>query len=311
MKGGFGRPSFFCFSIGTALGCAGIEGLTPVSYILWLASYPKSGNTWLRAFLANYLADARQPTHINALRDFAYGDMRVEYYEKISQKKGADLTGPEINKLRPRVHRMIAASQPGLVFVKTHSALTQIDDIPTITPEATFGAIYVVRNPMDVAVSFAHHNGLSIDDAVQSLCLDNLYIPAASHRIPQILTSWGNHVRTWKRAPGLNLKVVRYEDLAESPNKSFGGILDFLKVPKERERLKRALRFSSFKVLAEQEKTDGFGERSAEADRFFRKGRAGAWRDELSEQNVDTLISHHREVMEEMGYLSAAGEVLV
>lgn len=282
-----------------------------MSYILWLASYPKSGNTWLRAFLANYLSDAKKPVHINALRDFAYGDMRVEHYEKISQKRAADLEGSKINSLRPRVHRMIAASEPGLVFVKTHSALTQIDDVPTITPESTFGAIYVVRNPMDVAVSFAHHNGISIDDAVQSLCLDNLYIPAAPHRIPQILTSWGNHVRTWVRAPGLNLKVVRYEDMTARPNSAFGEILDLLEVPRERERLKRALRFCSFKVLAEQEKNDGFAERSAEADRFFRKGKTGSWRDELSDENVRTLISKHGEVMEEFGYLSTDGEVLV
>ena len=279
--------------------------------ILWLASYPKSGNTWIRAFLANYLPDARKPVRINALRDFAFGDMRVEYYEQVSGKKADDLTGPEINALRPRVHRHIAASGPNPVFMKTHSALTEIEGIPTITPEATYGAVYVVRNPMDVAVSFAYHNGLSLTDGVQSLCQNALYIPAAKGRIPQILTDWSNHVLGWTRAPGLYLKLVRYEDMSAAPIKTFGGILEFLDLPRDRPRLKRAIRFSSFKVMVQQEKITGFAEKSPQADRFFRQGSVGGWRKELAPEHVDKLISHHRDVMEELGYLSAKGEIRV
>ena len=278
--------------------------------IMWLASYPKSGNTWLRAFLANYLPNAPKPVNINALRDFAYGDMRIEYYERVSGKRGADLRGPEINLLRPRVHRLIATSSADLVFMKTHSALTEIDGIPTITPEATYGAIYMVRNPMDVAVSFAHHNGLDMDDAVDSLCLDNLYIPAAEGRVPQILTSWSSHVRGWTRAPGLHFVLVRYEDMIAAPTRTFGAILDFLDVSRERARLKRALRFSSFKVLSQQEKTSGFGERPPDTGRFFRKGKVGTWRQELSSGHVEVLVSHHREAMQELGYLSPDGDIL-
>ncbi|MBK8208712.1 MAG: hypothetical protein IPK78_00920 [Rhodospirillales bacterium] len=71
--------------------------------IIWLASYPKSGNTWLRAFLANYLADTSMPVDINTLPDFAYGDMRAEYYAQLAGKPAAELSWPEINALRPKV----------------------------------------------------------------------------------------------------------------------------------------------------------------------------------------------------------------
>ncbi len=279
--------------------------------ILWLASYPKSGNTWLRAFLANYLSDARKPLHINALRDFAFGDMRAEYYATVSGRKADDLTGPEINALRPRVHRHIAASGPAPVFMKTHSALTAIDGIPTITPEATYGAIYVVRNPMDVTVSFAHHNGLDMHVAVLGLCKNSHFIPAAKGRIPQIITSWSDHVHGWTGAPGLHLKLIRFEDMLKSPKKTFGEVIEFLGMARDPARLKRAIRFSSFKVLAEQEKVTQFGEKSPEAERFFREGTTGGWRDVLAAEDVDMLLSNHRDMMVQYGYLTENGDITV
>ena len=81
--------------------------------VLWLASYPKSGNTWLRAFLANYLADSPAPVDINTLPDFAYGDMRSNYYAQVSGKPANQLSWQEINQLRPRVHQFLAQSRPG------------------------------------------------------------------------------------------------------------------------------------------------------------------------------------------------------
>jgi hypothetical protein len=279
-----------------------------LTHILWLASYPKSGNTWLRAFLANYLKDSRRPEDINTLPEFVYGDMRVNYYEQLSGKTQPELTWPEINRLRPDVHRLLANAHPGVVLVKTHNVLSAIDGIPTITPDATFGALYVVRNPLDVAVSFAHHYGLTVDQGAKAICFKPLEIEAKEGHILQVVSDWTTHLKSWLDAPGLYLKVVRYEDMTASPTKTFGGVIDFLRISRDRERLKRAIRYSSFNVLAEQEKKSGFVERSKSADRFFRRGAVGGWRDELSPEQVDRIVDCHREMMTEMGYLSPAGE---
>jgi hypothetical protein len=282
-----------------------------VTRVLWLASYPKSGNTWLRAFLANYLADSPKPLDINALPDFAYGDMRSNYYAQVAGKPADQLSWQEINQLRPRVHQFLGQSRTGVVFVKTHSALTSISGVPTITPEATFGAIYIVRNPLDTAVSFAHHYGLTAAEGVKALCFRELRIEPKEGHIPQFVSDWTTHVRSWLAAPGLYRLVMRYEDMVASPQRSFGSVVEFLKLPKNRERLKRAIRHSSFRVLAEQERRAGFVERPRGADRFFRRGGVGGYRDELTAEHITTMVADHHDMMTELRYLDAAGNLLV
>jgi hypothetical protein len=296
-------------------GCAqprrDLPGEPTVSQILWLASYPKSGNTWLRAFLANYLNDGPKPEDINALPRFNFGDMRIEFYEKVSGIKAANLSWRDINKLRPRVHRHFANARQGLVFVKTHSILSTVEGIPTITPEVTFGAIYVVRNPLDVAVSFSHHSGYSIEQTVKALCDKDFVHPGGHGQVMQALSDWSGHVKSWLRAPGLYLRVLRYEDMVANPVTTFGTIPEFLKAPRDRRRLKKAVRFSSFKVLAEQEEEAGFREASPNAPRFFHRGRVGVWRETLSPEQADRIVACHRETMSEMGYFSSTGKLLV
>jgi hypothetical protein len=237
--------------------------------------------------------------------------MRVNYYAQLSGKPAEDLSWEEINALRPQVHRFLAASRPGAVFVKTHTALTTIQGIPTITPEATLGALYVVRNPFDVAVSFAHHYGLSIEDGVRALCFRGLQIEPKAGHILQPVSDWTTHVTSWLRAPGLRLQLLRYEDMLASPQATFGGVLDFLQLPRDRERLKRAIRHSSFRVLAEQERQAGFVERSRNAERFFRQGASGGFRRTLTEPQIARLLEHHRAMLRELGYLDADGRLRV
>ncbi|MCU0893041.1 MAG: sulfotransferase domain-containing protein [Rhodospirillales bacterium] len=279
--------------------------------ILWLASYPKSGNTWLRAFLANYLRNTGRPEDINALPEFALGDMRIEPYLRISGKEPAALSRDEINRLRPQAHRALAAAASGLVPVKTHSAIATVGGVPTITPEVTFGAIYVIRNPLDVAVSFSHHYAVSLDQAVTAICFRGLEIPAKEGHVVQIISDWSTHVRSWLTASGLNLKTLRYEDMLASPRRAFAAVCAFLGMPKDEARLRRAIRHSAFKVLAEQERKEGFVERARGAAAFFRRGQAGGWREELTPAQVEAILACHRPLMTELGYLSADGKILV
>ncbi|MBM3535959.1 MAG: sulfotransferase domain-containing protein, partial [Alphaproteobacteria bacterium] len=97
--------------------------------------------------------------------------------------------------------------------------------------------------------------------------------------------------------------VVRYEDLLESPFKAFGGVTKFLGINAPRDRLDKAIKQSSFKVLKSQEKAKGFIERPAKAEAFFRKGESGQWRRDLTPDQVKRIVGDHREQMSRFGYV--------
>lgn len=280
--------------------------------IIWLASYPKSGNTWLRAFLANYLQNADRPLPINDLPNHILGDNMVVHYQQYSGLKAEELTAEKINELRPKVHRWIAQSRGSDVFVKTHNAIAKVGGVPLITPEATAGAIYVVRNPFDVAISFSHHYQVTLDRAVESLNETNYFLPTQGGQVQQYLGSWSRHVLSWTQAPGMTRHVMRYEDMKATPLKAFGELVRFLGLPKEMDRLKRAIRFSDFDELKKQESSTRFIESRPDGKApFFREGRAGQWRDVLSPLQVERLTEANRSVLQQLGYLTAAGQLTV
>jgi hypothetical protein len=276
-----------------------------MSSIVWLASYPKSGNTWLRAFLANYLANAEAPVDINAFAQYSLADNQVRPYRDLSGK--ANPTDGDINRLRPRVHAGYAAAGPGIVLLKTHNAIARLDGVPTVTPEVTAGALYVIRHPCDVVISFADHYGVTIDAAIRTLNADNAATLPSDGVTFQFLSSWSQHVTSWTRAPGLRLHVLRYEDMAERPDATFAAVVQFLKLPVDAARLARAMRFSSFDELRAQEARHGYIEGSRKAERFFRAGKVGGWRGVLTAEQIAAIEARHRAVMAEHGYLAASG----
>ena len=135
--------------------------------LIWLASYPKSGNTWMRAFLTNLMTNAERPAGINELGAVAIGDSEPGRYERLSGKVASELDAAAVAALRPKVQAQIAAELPSTRFVKIHSAMMQTAGHPSVNMQVTAGAIYIVRNPLDVALSFAHHLGSSVDDVIE------------------------------------------------------------------------------------------------------------------------------------------------
>ena len=278
--------------------------------IIWLASYPKSGSTWLRAFLANFIQGGERPVAINELPNYAFGDNNLLHYRDFTGRDPDALRDEEIAALRPRIHDWFANSRPHDVFVKTHNAVLTIAGVPLITPGATAGAVYVVRNPLDVAVSFAHHYELPLQRAVNGLCNDSYALAAADDHLTQYVSSWSRHVTSWLDAPGLTLHCLRYEDMMADELAAFAGVARFLGLPEDPARLERAVAFSRFDELAGQEQGGGFVEARRQGLRFFREGRVGVWREALSEDQVAQLLAAHCPVMERLGYLDAAGAPL-
>lgn len=271
--------------------------------IVWLASYPKSGNTWLRAFLANLIADRPQPLPLAELPDYCEDEARADHYARLAGRPAEDLSVAELCALRPAVHELIAAAAPGTVLVKTHNLWGGFEGHPLHNPKVTAGGVYVVRNPLDVAVSMTHHFGLGVDEAIDFLGNEDT-ATASDHRwAGQVLGSWSSHVESWAGIEHPNFLTVRYEDLLEKPAKTFARIARLLGVA-DRARIERAIGHASFQTLAGIERRDGFIEASEKTDaRFFRVGRARQWPQALSREQVARIVDRHRAQMARFKYL--------
>jgi len=135
--------------------------------IIWLASFPKSGNTWMRAYLHNLLRDPNEAYDINRLGEFSYSDSTIHFYKTYLTKPPQDWTNQEIMDTRWNAQRDISRMSVDDVFVKTHNAHVEYDGKPMIHMDLTAGAFYVVRNPLDVCISLADHYGSTIDEAIR------------------------------------------------------------------------------------------------------------------------------------------------
>jgi hypothetical protein len=253
--------------------------------IIWLASFHKSGNTWLRAFLANYFAPKSGDVGINRLFDEIGTDVRQDFYNQAAGKPFRGETLDDSLLLRPKVQRLIAASKPGHQFVKTHSRIARIGPIDLIDPSVTAAAIYILRNPFDLAPSYARHSNVDVDRSIDNMC-DPKAVTASETQIFEVLGRWDDHVASWTGAPGLPLHVMRYEDMAADPERAFRGLLGFLQAQVRDGQLRRAIRASSFKTLAKQEAAQGFRERPGAMKQFFVRGKPGGWREDLSPAQV-------------------------
>jgi hypothetical protein len=269
--------------------------------IIWLASYPKSGNTWLRAFLHNVLRDPNEPYSLDRMTDFSMGDSHGPSYQKFLRKPIKEMTDEEIAILRPKVQEMFTKITPDNIFVKTHNALVDYLDRPLHYMEHTAGAIYVVRNPLDMVVSHADHYGFTIDQSIENTAIEELKMGSGEFTY-EIHCSWSRHVESWTASPSPGLHVMRYEDMNQRPEETFGGLVQFLRLPVGRDRLLRAIEHSSFKSLRKLEEGMGFQERSTASKRFFRQGKAGAWRNVLTPAQVQAVVSFHEKQMRRFGY---------
>ncbi|WP_419757940.1 sulfotransferase domain-containing protein [Acidisoma sp.] len=272
--------------------------------IIWIASYPKSGSTWLRAFLHNYARNTEAPHDINSLMDLTTGESSAARYRRHDPRPPVEYSIADVQRMRPLVHHALADAHPGLVFVKTHSALLVVAGVQTITKAVTSGAIYILRDPRDVAISYSRHLDRSIDDTIAVMADVEAATGGTNEKVYERLSSWSAHVHFWTRRPHADLHVMRYEDMVEAPVQAFGSLIRFLGDDPPQDRLERAVAFSDFSVLAEQERSRGFIEQPARsAGRFFRSGKVGQWREVLTRAQAARIEQHHGEVMRRFGYL--------
>jgi len=273
-----------------------------MSKIIWLASYPKSGNTWMRAFLHNLLRDPNESYDINKITDFSAGDSSINLYQSQTSKPWQEWKPVDVMRMKRGAQLSLCAWRRDDTFVKTHNASIKFLGYPLIYPDLTAGAIYIVRNPLDVCISATHHYGCDIDRAIELLELSSTGSNTNEKMVLEVYRSWSQHVDSWTSQARPGLIVVRYEDMLKSPIKTFSELVGFMGLKAPRARIERAIERSSFKALRSQEEEKGFKEKSPAAQKFFREGRSGQWRDVLTQSQIDRVILQHKEQMQRFGY---------
>ena len=271
--------------------------------IVWIASYPKSGNTWARIFLFNLFLESPEPLPLSDVSRMSTSDTVLRWYKEVDDRDPATWTTEDIADMRPKVQRHLASLTDKPMFTKTHAALVLMAGRQPFDMEVTGAAIYVVRNPLDVAVSYARHGGVPVDDIIQIMSTPNHMLPRTDALVEFVQGGWTQHVMSWTREPSPTIYVVRYEDMVADPMSAFGGICAFLKLEVPPESLEQAINHASIDTLRRLESEQGFNERSANQERFFGEGGVDSWRGVLSDDQVRQIVSRHGRQMARFGYV--------
>ncbi|MDD4921046.1 MAG: sulfotransferase domain-containing protein [Bacteroidales bacterium] len=283
--------------------------------LIWLVSYPKSGNTWFRMFLANYQKNLPMPISLAEIEPTPIASSSVGFEETIGLNP-FDLTPKEVDMYRPEMYRAISIGtekENKDLYCKAHDAYTLNEANEPIFPEdVSKKAIYFVRNPLDVCVSYANHSTLNIETTVNLLLNEKTFLNGKRNRqLPQKLLSWKSHIDSWQQQSSISTHFTRYEDMQIKPVETFGTIIQYLGLEDNDERLAKAIAFSDFSILQQMEQKDGFSEKMDSCNSFFWKGKIGNYRNYLSPKQVERIVEYNYDKMKEFGYIDEQGHLTV
>lgn len=280
--------------------------------ISWIASYPKSGNTWFRAFLTALIGKNIEGTILEKLEGGPIASSK-EIFELEAGVGSGDLTHREIQSIRPDVFRSYAKQTSQRLYLKIHDSRIDPEfDLQLIPADVTQNAVYLVRNPLDIAGSWANHTGIDIEKATRSLLDDSHKLandksPKYKDQLQQFLGNWSFHVQSWTEQTEFPTLTIKYEDLLEAPDCHFKRASQFLELENSETEIERAIDASRFKKLQKWENQHGFKEKPHKSKQFFRKGTSGSWREELPPSCVERIVDKHQATMQRFGYVDKQG----
>lgn len=280
--------------------------------IIWLASFPKSGNTWMRAFLSSYLyldLDKENFT-FNLLK-------KIERFPNLNQLNNIGI--------KPKSFLDVAKSwiptqnhinlNNKINLLKTHQAFGNFENFPFTDSNNTLGAIYLVRDPRDVLISYSKHMKQSIDKTLDLVLEDdskgNLF-EGKNSVIGEMRGSWSQHYNSWKYS---NLKekiIIKYEDLINNPFDTFSKVISHLNylfrklsfpLETNAERIRKCIEISNFNNLQNLEKKLGFSDNLKSGATFFNKGTTNQWQDELNDKIIYKIEKKFKKEMKELNYI--------
>ena len=289
----------------------------------YLASYPKSGNTWCRVFITELRrlacldsAEAsavvqEKERELRLNQDLATGSI-VSSRHWLDDQLGinsSDLRWAELDKVRGRVGQQRALYAESLRYHKVHDAFVTPDSAgrPVVPVQDCRGAVVVIRHPADVAVSLSHFFSWELERCVAFLLDERAGLCRSSKRggqqVRQFMGTWANHVLSWVDQQQIPLLFLRYEDLLAQPEERFARLAEFLDLPSEPELIRQAVVNTRFdKLRAKEEQEGGFSERPGGCERFFRSGRSGEGPEQLAVEQLAQLEIAFSSTLSRFGY---------
>ena len=268
--------------------------------IIWLSSYPKCGNTYVRIFLSHYIYSEKEELEFKLLNKIP----KFEHKETFSKAlHNIDLNRNFIyykhcidvqQKLINRFH------QKDLIY-KTHHFFGKINGYDFTNEQNTLMFIYLIRDPREVAVSYASHSGISIEEQIEMFIGEDKI-----NRVGyETKVNWMLSYKSWKSFKSVPSIFIKYEDLINDPINFFSSIVYLLSrytdIDYDLDKIKKVLQIIEFNNLKKLEEKNGFTE--SMSGPFFRSGKINTWKDILNKNQIIKIENKFGEVMKELGYL--------
>ena len=275
--------------------------------IIWIASYPKSGNTWLRAFLSAYLYmdSSKSNFDFKLLRN-------IRKFPQINQFKTIGINPKNFDEVSQSwipIQNKINSNKK-INFLKTHNAFGSVGNFKFTNKENTLGLIHLVRDPRDVLISYNHHMNHSLDTTLEWLIDDNHkhYLSGKNDVIGEIVGSWSQHYNSWKSFSLARKITIKYEDLIKNPIKKFSEIISFLNdlygLEFNKEKIKKCIEITSFQKLKKLEKKTGFKEKFKSSNEpFFKEGKMEQWKNMDNYKIIAKVELALKTEMKELNYI--------
>ena len=278
--------------------------------IFWLASYPKSGNTWIRMFLRSYFLSSTQKFSLNEKGNL---DFEVTNFPTLNQLKDSNIDYSNFKNIAKNWVALqdIINLNGKLNFLKTHNGNFNLGNYPFTNTSNTIGGIYIVRDPRDVVLSNANHFGIDNDESANMLIniktYEQEYFDESSKEkyCKSLMGSWSMNYLSWKHYKGRKIHLMKYEDLIDNPKKNFIKMLEYVNsivsIDIDQNRISKAVEETAFNKLQNLEAKEGFTE--VGMGKFFRKGKVGEWKEKLDPKLTKKIEDNFRKEMMELNYI--------